>query len=168
VLKGITPAVTHRAAAGLLAVDLRTDAEVAGGFARLHERAAAIGVTLDGVYVQEMAKAGMELLVSVYRDALFGTMVSVGAGGGMTELLDDVVTMRAPVDEASAAEMIGRLRMVQRSKAPDPGPAAAFVAALSRLGVSAPWPAFTFEVNPIKWTAESAIAVDGLLLIEAE
>jgi acetyltransferase len=166
-LKGISPSVTHRAAAGLLAVDLRTEAEVAEAFDRLWAHAAASGVTLHGLYVQKMVRGGMELLVSVFRDPLFGTMVSVGAGGGMTELLDDVVTMRAPVDDAVAADMIGRLRLVRRTRAtPDIGPAAAFVASLSGLGASAPWPAFTLEVNPIKWTSEAAVAVDGLLLIE--
>ena len=51
VLKGITPRITHRAAAGLLAVDLRTADDVAAGYRRLTERAAALSVTLDGVLV---------------------------------------------------------------------------------------------------------------------
>lgn len=167
VLKGLTPAITHRAASGLVAADLRTEREVADGYARLQARAAEIPVVLDGIYVQKMVRGGLELLVSVFRDPLFGTMVSVGAGGGMTELLDDVATMRAPVDEAAAAAMIARLRLVRRTKQPpDARPAASFVAALSRLGASAPWPGFTFEVNPIKWRSDGVTAVDGLLLVE--
>ena len=170
VMKGITPEVTHRAAAGLLAVDLRTETNVAEAFHRLQARASAIGVALDGVYVQGMARGGVELLVSVFRDDLFGTMVSVGSGGGMTELLDDVVTMRAPVDTAAAAAMIGRLRLARHARDEqgllDPAPAGSFVAGLSRLGADAPWPRFTFEVNPIKWTRGGVVAVDGLLLVE--
>jgi len=85
----------------------------------------------------------------------------------MTEQLDDVVTMRAPVDDATAAAMIRRLRLVCRTKqAPDPAPAASFVSALSRLGASAPWPGFTLEINPIKWRGDGVAAVDGLLLVE--
>ena len=170
VMKGIAEAVTHRAAAGLLAVDLRTEQEVADAFRGLQARADAIGVALDGVYVQKMARGGVELLVSVFRDAMFGTLVSVGSGGGLTELIDDVVTERAPVDEAAAAAMIGRLRLRGHAKDEqgmlDAAPAAAFVARLSRLGASAPWRRFTFEVNPIKWRRDGVVAVDGLLIVE--
>jgi acyl-CoA synthetase (NDP forming) len=169
VLKGISPSVTHRAAAGLLSVDLRTEQDVEAAFARLSERARSIGVRMDGFYVQGMAKGGSELLVAGFRDPLFGPMVTVGVGGGLTETINDVVTQPAPVSEAGAAAMIARLRSHARM-APDgdEGGAAAFVARFSQLCLGAPWKAFTFEVNPIKWTARSAIAVDGLLIIEAE
>jgi acetyltransferase len=170
VLKGITPRITHRAAAGLLAVDLRTPEDVAAGFRRLAARAAALSVTLDGVLVQRMARGGTELLVAAFADPVFGPMISIGAGGGMTELLDDVVTARAPVDEAIAADMIGRLRLAAYAR-DESGPLdrsapAAFVARLSLLCAGAPWPRFTFEVNPIRWNRTGVVAVDGLLVIE--
>lgn len=169
-MKGIAARVTHRAAAGLLAVDLRTEAEVTEAHRRLQKRAEAIGVALDGVYIQKLVRGGVELLVSVFRDEMFGTLVSVGSGGGMTEFIDDVVTERAPVDETVAAAMIGRLRLSRHAKDEqgplDPAPAASFVAALSQLGAGAPWSRFTFEVNPVKWSRMGAIAVDGLLIVE--
>jgi acyl-CoA synthetase (NDP forming) len=170
VMKGIAAAVTHRAAAGLLAVDLRTERDVSDAFNHLQTRAGAIGVVLDGVYVQQLARGGVELLVSVFRDAMFGTLISVGSGGGMTELIDDVVTERAPVSEAVAASMIARLRLSSHAR-DEQGPldvteAAAFVARLSRLGAGTPWTRFTFEVNPVKWSRTGVVAVDGLLIVE--
>jgi acetate---CoA ligase (ADP-forming) len=170
VMKGISPRVTHRAAAGLLAVDLRTPEDITEAFRRLRDRAAAIGVALDGIYVQRMARGGVELLVSVFRDPLFGTMISVGSGGGMTELLDDVVTERAPVDPAVAATMLRRLRLsggFKDQQGPlDTAEPAAFISRLSELGAGAPWARFTFEVNPIKWQRDGVIAVDGLLVVD--
>jgi acyl-CoA synthetase (NDP forming) len=170
VLKGISAAVTHRAAAGLLAVDLRSEADVEAGFARLTARANELSVTLDGVYVQKMAKGGSELLVSAFRDPLFGTMISCGVGGGLTELVKDVVTRTAPVTPEVAAAMIRQLRSyahIRPSDADDrPDAAARFITDLSRLAAGAPWARFTLEVNPIKWTADSAVAVDGLLIVE--
>jgi hypothetical protein len=42
-----------------------------------------------------------ELLVTALTDAEFGVMVAVGMGGGMTEIIDDVVFARAPLDAAA-------------------------------------------------------------------
>ncbi|MBL8697634.1 MAG: acetate--CoA ligase family protein [Alphaproteobacteria bacterium] len=170
VLKGISPKVTHRAAAGLLAADLRNGAELEAAFARLSARAREIGVGLDGLLVQRMRKGGFELLVAASVDPLYGPMVSVGAGGGLTELVDDVVIARAPVGAAHASDMIDRLRSRRHAKDPDgplpTAPAAEFVAAFSALAVTAPWKRFVFEVNPIKWTRDGAVAVDGLLIVD--
>lgn len=169
-LKGISAKITHRAAAGLLAVDLRTPEEVSESFTRLQARAAELGVTLEGIYVQHMERGGVELLVSVFRDPVFGTMVSVGSGGGLTEQIDDVITARAPVDEATAAAMLARTRLARHARDAqgplDPAPAASFIALLSQLGAGANWKKFTIEINPVKWSRGGAIAVDGLLLVE--
>ena len=170
VLKGISPSVTHRAAAGLLAVDLRTPPEVTAASHRLEARAREIGAALDGVYVQKMHRGGTELLLAAFRDPMYGVMVSCGSGGGLTELIDDVVTERAPVDRQLAASMLDRLR-IRRFARDDRGPlpaepVAAFLARFSELALTAPWRRFVFEVNPVKWTRDAVVAVDGLLVIE--
>src|SRR5919106_23033 len=54
-LKGIAPSVTHRAAAGLLALDLRSEPELQDGYRRLAARARQLRIELDGIYVQQMA-----------------------------------------------------------------------------------------------------------------
>jgi acetyltransferase len=172
VLKGISTSVTHRAAAGLVAVDLRSRAEVEGACRGLQARAREIGAALAGIYVQKMHKGGTELLLAAFRDPMFGVMVSCGSGGGLTELIDDVVTERAPVDPRLGAAMLDRLRIRRYAvdvKGPlDAGPAAAFLARFSELAVTAPWPRFVFEVNPLKWTRDAVVAVDGLLIIDAD
>jgi hypothetical protein len=172
VLKGISPKVTHRAAAGLLAVDVRDGEEAAAACRRLEERGRQLGITLDGVYVQRMHRGGTELLLSAFRDPMFGVMVSCGSGGGLTELIDDVVSARAPLDRARAASLLARLRI--RGFAVDPDgplpiePVADVLARFSELASTAPWTRFVLEVNPLKWTRAGAVAVDGLLIIEDE
>jgi acyl-CoA synthetase (NDP forming) len=172
VLKGISPSVTHRAVAGLLAVDLRSGTEVEAACRGLQARAREIGAALDGIYVQKMHKGGTELLLAAFRDPMFGVMVSCGSGGGLTELIDDVATERAPVDRRLAAAMLDGLRIRRYAvdvKGPlDTEPAADFLARFSELALTAPWRRFVFEVNPLKWTREAAVAVDGLLIIDAD
>ena len=164
-LKGVSAAVTHRAAAGLLAVDLRTAEEVAAASRRLMARARELDVKLDGLYVQRMVRGEVELLVSAFRDPLFGPMVTCGAGGVLTELLDDVVVARAPVDVPVALDLLGSLRIARQARW-SAGPAAEFLAAFSRLAATAPWRRFVLEVNPIRCGSEAAVAVDGLLIVE--
>jgi hypothetical protein len=43
--------------------------------------------------------------------------------------------------------------------------AAQFIARFAELAMTAPWPRFTFEVNPLLWRRDDAVAVDGLLVI---
>ena len=170
VLKGISPRVTHRAAAGLLAVDVRDREEAAAACRRLEERARHLGIALDGMYVQAMHRGGTELLLAAFRDPMFGVMVSCGSGGGLTELIDDVVTARAPFDPARAASLLARLRIRRFAVDPDgPLPIEPVVDVLvrfSELASTAPWARFVLEVNPLKWTRAGAVAVDGLLIIE--
>ncbi|MGH7267851.1 MAG: acetate--CoA ligase family protein, partial [Candidatus Rokuibacteriota bacterium] len=172
VLKGISPSVTHRAAAGLLAADLHSAEAVAAAHRRLQARARELAVELDGIYVQKMHRGGTELLVAAFRDPVFGVMVSCGAGGGLTELIDDVVTERAPVDRPLATSMLDRLRIRRHAadvRGPlDVGPVAAFLARFSELALTAPWPRFVFEVNPLKWTRDGVVAVDGLLVADQD
>jgi len=165
-LKGISPQVTHRAAAGLLALGLRDAAEVAAAEARLRARATETGVALEGLYVQRMQRGGLEVLVSAFRDPVFGPVISVGAGGALTEALDDVALARAPLDAGGAAALLGRLRLMRRAGGRPAAPLADFVARFSQLAAAAPWQRFVFEVNPVAWTEDGVIALDGLLLIE--
>jgi acyl-CoA synthetase (NDP forming) len=162
VLKGVSAQITHRAKAGLIAVDLRSEDEVRNAFHRLTARASELAARMEGVYVQKMHKGGAELLVSAFRDPHFGPMVSCGAGGVLTEVIGDVVTERAPVNEALAAHMLSRLRIKEH-----PASAAAFISRLSQLAASAPWPRFILEINPVLWSRDAVVAVDGLLIIEA-
>ncbi|MGH6902709.1 MAG: acetate--CoA ligase family protein, partial [Geminicoccaceae bacterium] len=169
-LKGIGARVTHRAAAGLVVLDARSDDDVRAGFRKLRARADELAIELDGVYVQKMHGGRTELLVAAFNDPLFGPMVSCGGGGGLTELLDDVVTARAPLGIGAAEAMIERLKIRAHARdaeglLPARAPAC-FVAQLSELAALAPWRRFTLEVNPLKWTRAGAVAVDGLLIIE--
>jgi acyl-CoA synthetase (NDP forming) len=113
-MKGISEKVTHRAAAGLLALSVKSEEEVRERCRRLQARAEALAIPLEGVYVQSMVNEGVELLVSAFPDPDFGLMLSLGAGGAMTELIDDAIVVPAPLSEAAATEALNRLLIVRR------------------------------------------------------
>ncbi|TCR62531.1 acetyltransferase [Bosea sp. BK604] len=170
VMKAISPQVTHRAAAGLLALGIDSTEAALKTDAVFRDRAKALGATLDGLWLQRMVPGDVELLVTAFRDKEFGIMVGVGMGGGQTEIIDDVVFARAPLDVDGAYDLLSRLRTVRRMPAllseTQHKLAADFLAGFSALVASAPWENFTFEVNPLKISADACHAVDGLLLVE--
>jgi acyl-CoA synthetase (NDP forming) len=169
-IKGISPAITHRAAVGLVALGLDSAEAVARTSQVFGQRAAALGVTLEGTWVQHMFTGERELLVTAFRDREFGVMVGCGMGGGMTEIIDDIVFTRAPIDVQGAHDLVSRLRTLRRLpevlSSRQQELAASFIARFSMLAVSAPWPLFTLEVNPVKLSHDDLAAVDGLLLID--
>ena len=128
------------------------------------------GIALEGVWVQHMFAGNRELLVTAFRDQEFGVMVGCGIGGEMTEIVDDVIFARAPIDAEDARDLLMRLRTLRRL--PDllsvhqQERAALFIARFSALAATAPWQRFTFEVNPLKLGEHDVAAVDGLLIIE--
>ena len=134
------------------------------------ERAAGLGIALEGVWVQHMFPGARELLVTAFRDQEFGVMVGCGMGGEMTEIVGDVVFARAPIDAEGARDLLMQLRTLRRL--PDllsvhqQERAALFIARFSALAATAPWQRFTFEVNPLKLGEQGVAAVDGLLIIE--
>lgn len=65
---------------------------------------------ITGVSVQEMAPPGVELVLGIQRDAQFGSLVVVGLGGVMVELLGDVATALAPVSPHKARQMLESLK----------------------------------------------------------
>jgi acetate---CoA ligase (ADP-forming) len=168
-MKAISPTITHRAAAGLVALDLGSSDAVAQTFLDFSARVAALDARLDGVWVQHMFRGSVELLVTAFRDQEFGVVVGCGMGGGMTEVIDDVVFTRAPIDADGAWDLLTRLRSVRRLPTllsdVQLRLAAGFIARFSMLAASAPWRNFTLEVNPLKLGAQDVAAVDGLLII---
>src|SRR5215470_12862275 len=168
-IKAISAAITQRAAAGLVKLNVESADAVARVDRALRDRAAELGAALDGIWVQQMISDGLELLVTAFRDPQFGVMVGGGIGGGMTEMIDDIVFARAPIDADGAFDMLGRLRTIGRLPAllpdADRARAADFLARFSAIVATAPWDRFTFEINPVKLGTEEMAAVDALLVI---
>lgn len=158
-LKAVSEKITHRAKAGLLALDVT---DPAATYDRLTARGAELDAELSGVYVEELVTGGAELLVSAFRDETFGPVVSCGAGGNATELIDDVTFAPAPLTAAGAQALLSRLRTGGFHS-----PAAIdFLVRFSRLVAGLPWGRYVLELNPVSVTESDAVPLDGLLIVE--
>jgi acyl-CoA synthetase (NDP forming) len=73
-------------------------------------RRAAPDAALDGLLVSEMIDDGIETIVGVVNDSVFGPVVAFGLGGIFAETMRDITYRLAPFDLVTAHEMIGELR----------------------------------------------------------
>ncbi|HSR85443.1 MAG TPA: bifunctional GNAT family N-acetyltransferase/acetate--CoA ligase family protein [Streptosporangiaceae bacterium] len=103
VLKAEAAGVVHKTDAGAVKLDLRTEAEIADAYAEL---TTAFGANLHRVLVQPMLAGGVETIVGVVQEPVFGPLVVFGLGGVATEVLNDRAARLAPLTDTDATEMI--------------------------------------------------------------
>jgi hypothetical protein len=117
-----------------------------------------------------MVPPGIEIVVGTQRDPTFGSVVVVGFGGTLVELLRDSTTELGPVDHHQALGMLNRLRTANlltgfRGSAPiDLDRVATIIVALSELAVDLADVIEEIDVNPIICGSDRAVAVDALII----
>lgn len=77
---------------------------------RANLEAAGQGDAFEGVVVQPMLRGGVEVLVGVTQDPLFGPLIAFGLGGVHVEVLRDVAFSVAPLTDRGAAELVRGIR----------------------------------------------------------
>jgi len=111
VAKAVATGLVHKSEAGGVVLGLQSTDDVRAAVAQLEARMAAAGRRLEGVLLQREVKEGLEALVGVVSDPVFGPLVVCGLGGVQVELLRDAAFRLPPVTDLDAAEMLGSLRL---------------------------------------------------------
>jgi acyl-CoA synthetase (NDP forming) len=109
-IKAVAPTLVHKTDAGGVALALAGSEAVAAAARDMRESAAAAGHAVESYLVQRMAPAGVEVLVGVVHDPLFGPVVACGGGGTTAELIGDVAVRLSPVTDRDAHDMVRSLR----------------------------------------------------------
>jgi succinyl-CoA synthetase beta subunit len=129
------------------------------------------GAKIAGIIVQRMAGEGVEMILGVKRDAMFGPVVVCGLGGILVELLKDVAIGIPPLSKEQARAMISRLRGAAilagvRGKPPaDADALCAAIVGVSRLAVALDDQLEGLDINPLIVQSSGAVAVDALVQI---
>ncbi|GAA2222292.1 acetate--CoA ligase family protein [Streptomyces amakusaensis] len=110
VMKASGDRLAHKSELGLVAVGLTSASQVREVYRELTEIARQEDIELDGVLVCQLVDRGVEMVVGVSQDALFGPTVTVGLGGVLVEVLQDTAVRVPPFGEDQARAMLGELR----------------------------------------------------------
>ena len=111
-LKIESPQIAHKTEAGGIRLGVTGDEAVRQAFGEITASAQryAPEATINGVLVQPMAPAGIEVMLGLTSDATFGPVVVVGLGGIHVEVLRDLAYRAAPIALADAHAMLDELR----------------------------------------------------------
>jgi acyl-CoA synthetase (NDP forming) len=167
VLKAEAAGVLHKSQAGAVRLDLRTRDEVAGAYADL---ASVFGDRLQRVLVQPMLAGGVETIVGVVQEPVFGPLVVFGLGGVATDVLGDRSARLAPLTDMDADAMVSGVRtaplLLGRAGSPavDTGALAELLLRVSRLADDLPEVA-ELDLNPVFAGPDGACPIDVRLRI---
>jgi acyl-CoA synthetase (NDP forming)/L-amino acid N-acyltransferase YncA len=164
VLKSADPDLVHKTDIGGVRLDLADAAAVRDAFGAV----TAAGRPGTGVLVQRQLPASVELVAGVVHDRLFGSVVLLGLGGVLTDLIGDRVLRLVPMTDLDAGRMWRSLRsapLLTGYRGAPPVDTAALedlVLRLGRLAEDLPEVA-ELDLNPVLAGPHGAVAVDAKL-----
>lgn len=114
VLKVVSPQITHKTDVGGVVLNLADEGQVRAAYTEMiaQVRQARPDAQIQGVSVQPMISlpGGLELIVGVKKDPVFGPVIMVGVGGIAAELFQDRALGLPPLNERLALHMLESLR----------------------------------------------------------
>ena len=175
VMKLASPDFPHKSDAGLVQLGVDSAGRAATVHGELMARAvkAKPKATIEGVQIQQQVAGGVEMIVGVTRDPVFGPAVLVGTGGVFAEVLKDVTVRPLPLDRRDAEEMVKSLRGYALLLGARGQPRADIKAlvdvilAVARLASACGERLSELDLNPVVVLQRGAVAVDSLVVTAA-
>jgi acyl-CoA synthetase (NDP forming) len=169
-MKILSADIPHKTDIGGVALGLADGSAVRTAFTAMMERVRREkpAARIDGVLIAPMLQGGLEVIVGVQRDPVFGPMVMFGLGGVGVELFRDVAFASAPLNRARAERLIGMARGAKLLDGWRGSPALDREALLQALCDASMLGAQqdsldALEINPLLVMEHGAVALDALL-----
>ena len=174
VVKLSSPDITHKSDVGGVRLNLADADAVRAAFGSIVEQAskAQPKARIDGVLVAPMVKGGVECILGVQCDPVFGPVVMMGLGGILVEAMRDVSFRVAPIDAAEARTMVDELRArrvldgMRGAPAADVDALAEAIARLSQFAAAHAGTLRSLDINPfvVLPRGQGALALDAVLV----
>jgi acetyl coenzyme A synthetase (ADP forming)-like protein len=114
-VKLVSATITHKSDVGGVVLNLNSAGAVKRAFNNIRSGLEKNGRVkeMQGVIVQPMISDGVETIVGVTQDPMFGPLIMFGSGGIYAELMSDVALRLHPLTDLDAREMIGSIKMAR-------------------------------------------------------
>jgi acyl-CoA synthetase (NDP forming) len=173
VMKVSSPDLLHKSDLGLVQVGVDSAKAVRLAYdvmLRKARRAGGRDARVDGVLVSEMVTGGVETVVGVSHDPLFGPVVMAGLGGIFVEVLKDVTFRVPPFGEDEARRMLKELKGfallqgVRGAKPADVDALVDVVMKVQRFSMDLADDVAELDINPLVVRPRGAVALDALVV----
>ena len=171
-IKAIAPGLVHKSDVGAVEVGLSEPRQAQEAAERMAARVREAGHEPTGFLVQRMAPPGVELLLGVAHDPLFGPVIACGAGGVTAEVMKDVAVRITPLTNIDARGMLRSLRtyrLLEGFRGAPPVDVGAVESLLLRLSamVEAHPEVAEMDCNPVIVGPDGAVVVDARVRVES-
>ncbi len=174
-LKIMSPDILHKTDVGGVVLNLKGKEEVNSACQEMLNKVVINSpeARIEGVLVQEMLSPGLEVIVGIKKDPIFGPAVVFGLGGVFVEVLQDTSTRVAPLKEEDARAMIAEIKgrallTGHRGELPrDTDALADVIMKVSRLAIELEDVIEEVDINPLILYEKGAgvVAADALIAI---
>jgi acyl-CoA synthetase (NDP forming) len=137
VLKALGPEIVHKSELQAVHLGLRTEKELLEAASMMERRLRERRMTVEGFLVQEFVHGGLEVILGMARDKVYGPFLVFGLGGIYVEYLKDVSFGLPPLTNRDAMRMIESIRtypILRGVRGEPPRDVAALQDAILRLG----------------------------------
>jgi acyl-CoA synthetase (NDP forming) len=174
-MKIASPDFPHKSDLGLVRLDVATTGQAQALYTELVTRATRANrkAVIEGVQIQQQVVGGVEMIVGVTRDPVYGPAVLVGTGGVFAEVLSDATVRPLPLDRRDAEEMVKSLRghaLLRGARGQAKADVKALVdvvLAVARLAAACGDRLVELDLNPVVVLPRGAVAVDSLVVLAA-
>jgi acyl-CoA synthetase (NDP forming) len=166
--------ILHKSEAGGVRLKVSGEEALAQNYVAILENARAYNpkARIDGVLVSPMASSGVEVIVGVVHDPIFGPAVMFGLGGIFVEVLKDVSFRALPVSKVDALEMIEDIRskkILDGVRGTPPVDKAALVDLIMKVAaVAQSYPEIAeIDLNPVIARSDGYVVVDARMILKS-
>ena len=175
VVKILSRDITHKSDVGGVRLSLQNAEMVASAFDDMmrHVRKLRPEARIEGVLVQPMLRFPdvREVMIGVATDAVFGPVISFGAGGVSVEAVRDTAIALPPLNEPLARELLSRTRIhrllgaYRNVPAADEAALMGILTGVSRMVCALPW-LKEMDLNPVLAHPGGAVIADARIVID--
>ena len=173
VAKIVSPDIAHKTEASGVILNIQNDEELKIVSKSLRARIAKShpNAHIEGILVQRMEQGLAEVLVGYRGSSETGPIITLALGGTLAEIYNDASVRLAPVNKASALEMIEEVKglaPIRGYRGMPKGDLEALAEAIMNLSALAASSKISeAEINPliVKGEGEGVVAVDGLIIL---
>ncbi|WP_026581787.1 acetate--CoA ligase family protein [Bacillus sp. J33] len=174
-MKIVSPKIIHKSDAKGVMLNIKNESELRSSYEEIIRNAKNYNpnAEITGVSIQEMIKGDKEVIVGMYRDAVFGPVLLYGAGGIFVEVLRDITLKVLPLADRDIENMFSEIQASKiltgyRGSPPaDLSSLKEIIQKIAKLSFELP-EISEFELNPVivYEQGNGAVALDARIILD--